>query len=484
MKTTLHIITAMILLTPATQLAQQGLLLGKKAELALSASSALFNNHNGKEGATETSSLIAPGMVAAKLDGGVNTAYPEMGPIVSADGKILYFSRVQHPLNTGGEQDEEDIWYAEWNSETGSWGEAKNIGAPLNNKYPNFINSVSSDGNTLLVGNIYLPEGGMSRGVSLSHRTANGWSVPKALIIEDDISAKQLSGFCLSQDQSVLLTSREQRKDSYGDLDLYVSFIKADSTWSKPLNLGAIVNSAAAESAPFLSADKKTLFFTSESANGHGGLDIFMSRRLDDSWTNWSTPQNLGPKVNTPGDESFFSMSPDGSKLFFTSGGINDDDYDMFTMVNTGALTPVTVKETIKAVLKETSKKETNTNSAEKGLSVSFMAVYFESGKASLSSAAMNELYRISNLVSALGTAKIEISGHTDASGSPAYNAKLAAARTALVANYIKRNAHVDDSRITVTSYGESKPAADNATARGRHLNRRVEIKVTYGLMK
>lgn len=463
-------------------MAQKSIILSNKATMALSASAALYEKHNrsSSENNPEATSIITPGMVAAKLDGNLNTQYPEMGPIVSGDGKTLYFSRVQHPENTGGSRDEEDIWYAEWNEETNSWGPAKNIGAPLNNKYPNFINSVSMDGNTLLVGNVYNNDGSMSSGVSLSHRTAKGWSRPKQLIIEGDANTKQWSGFCLSQDQKVLITAREQRKDTYGDLDLYASFLKADSTWTRPVNLGATVNSKNAESAPFLSADGKTLYFTSESENGYGGLDIYMTRRLDDSWTNWSMPQNLGPKVNTPGDESFFSLSPNGEKIFFTSVGVNDDDYDMFTMVKPGELSAayeplVTPEKPVPA--------EAFATSSRLITSMSFMVIYFDYGKSTPTASSADELYRITNLMSELSNARIEISGHADAQGSTAANAKISAKRAKNIADYIQHKLHIPDNRISVKSYGASKPASGNATSRGRHLNRRVEIKVTYGIM-
>ncbi len=84
-----------------------------------------------------------------------------------------------------------------------------------------------------------------------------------------------------------------------GDQDLYVSFYNdAHKSWSEPLNLGAQINTHLAETAPYLAADDKTLYFASDGYLGYGGFDLYVTRRLDDTWTNWSTPENLGMVIN------------------------------------------------------------------------------------------------------------------------------------------------------------------------------------------
>ncbi len=182
--------------------------------------------------------IIKSNMVAVRLDKNVNSFYPEIGPLVSADGKILYFSRADCPENVGGARDKEDIWYSTWDETLKTWGVAQNMGAPLNNKYPNFINSVSPDGNKILLGNSYLPDGSMDEGVSISRRLYAGWGIPQRLIIEDDNNnIGKRANYFLSNTQRTLLISNNRRKDTYGDRDLYVSFLKADKSWTKPLNL-------------------------------------------------------------------------------------------------------------------------------------------------------------------------------------------------------------------------------------------------------
>src|SRR5690606_32174152 len=85
-----------------------------------------------------TLQLLASGLVVEALDANVNSEYNELNPLLSPDGKTLYFSRKNHPDNMGGDKDKEDIWYSELDS-TGHWQLAKNMGPGFNNTEPNFI---------------------------------------------------------------------------------------------------------------------------------------------------------------------------------------------------------------------------------------------------------------------------------------------------------------------------------------------------------
>ncbi|HEU5146512.1 MAG TPA: OmpA family protein [Chryseosolibacter sp.] len=276
--------------------------------------------------------LLASGLVVEALDQNVNSEYSELNPLLSPDGKTLYFSRKNHPGNLGGESDKEDIWYSQLDS-TGQWSLAKNIGAPLNNNEPNFINSIQSvtpDGRTavMVLGNRYLDNGKMQAGVSISSNVGGTWSQPVALEITNDYNFNEKANYFLTNNRRTLIMSVE-REDSYGDRDLYVSFMKEDSVWTEPLNLGDVINTAAEESAPFLAADDKTLYFSSKGFSGYGGNDIFASRRLDDTWTNWSDPENLGPEINSPLEDLFFNI-PASSEYAYYSRGVSESNTDIF----------------------------------------------------------------------------------------------------------------------------------------------------------
>lgn len=275
--------------------------------------------------------LLASGIAIEHLDENVNSEYNELNPLLSPDGKTLYFSRKFHPENAGGVKDSEDIWYSELDS-TGHWQLAKNM-KQFNNAGPNFINTISSvtpDGKSALIvlGNKYQENGKMLAGVSISTNVGGSWSKPWALEIKNDYNFNEKANFFLTNNRQTLIMSVE-REDSEGDRDMYASFLQQDSTWSEPLNLGDIVNTAGTEQAPFLASDDKTLYFSSDGFSGYGRSDIYVTKRLDDTWTNWSDPENLGPEINSPLEDLFFNI-PASSDYAYYSRGVTENNTDIF----------------------------------------------------------------------------------------------------------------------------------------------------------
>ncbi len=259
-------------------------------------------------------------LVSEKLDERVNSPYEELKPILSPDGKQLFFGRKFHPDNVGGIEDYEDIWVSDLDTVSNEWQEARNLGEPLNSEGPNWVSSITPDGNTmvLLIGNKYdVKRDKMFSGVSVSSKAGDSWSKPESLEIEDFYNMAEKANFYLANSRKTLIMSIK-RDDSYGDRDLYVSFEKRDGTWTAPMNLGENVNTATDETSPFLAADDKTLFFSSSGYIGFGKNDIYMTRRLDDTWQNWSEPYNMGPQVNSSGDDLFFSMPAEGNFAYYT----------------------------------------------------------------------------------------------------------------------------------------------------------------------
>ncbi len=277
---------------------------------------------------------LAAGILIEQLDKNVNSEYNEYNPLLSPDGKVLYFSRKNHPQNVGGVEDKEDIWYSELD-DNGKWTLAKNMGTEFNNAYPNFANTISStpDGKSVIMvlGNRYIKDGKKSvAGVSISSHVGGLWTKPVNLNIVNDYNYNEKANYFLTNNRKTLLMS-VQRDDSQGDRDLYVTFMQDDSVWTEPLNLGKVINTAAEESSPFLSIDDKTLFFSSKGFSGFGGSDIYVSKRLDDSWTNWSTPENMGNTINSPLEDLFFNI-PANSDYAYYSRGVSENNTDIFNV--------------------------------------------------------------------------------------------------------------------------------------------------------
>lgn len=245
----------------------------------------------------------------------VNSKFNDLSPVISPDGKTLFITR--YPEDNEGKN---NIWYSE-KSAAGNWSLAKNIGSPLNIKgFSTSVQSVTPDGNTLLLSNLYNNSKVIGGGCSVSQRERGGWSQPQPQTIDKFQNKNPFVNYFLSNSGKFLLMAIETKK-GYGEKDLYVSFKKEDNKWEAPINFGTIVNTNKDEFAPFLASDEHTLYFASNGhKNGVGGVDIWMSKRLDDTWTKWSAPINMGNVINTPDFDAYFTLDAKGEYAYFVSG--------------------------------------------------------------------------------------------------------------------------------------------------------------------
>jgi hypothetical protein len=244
-----------------------------------------------------------------KLSSQVNSEGEDLMPLLAPDG-TLFFSRFMFAGNKGGVYSGHDVWASAW--EDGAWKKAQN--STLNNKDNSAVVGISGDGKTL-----YLLNTAASRklhGIYFSKKQNGLWSAPE-LIPLSGLESEGPAGFYVSPDFDVIFISMKG-KDSRGEEDLYYSVRNAAGEWSKVRNLGSSINTTGYELSPFLSADKKRLYFAS---NGHpggfGDADIYCSERLYNSWETWSVPRNLGNRINSKGFDAYFSIYD--SLAFFSS---------------------------------------------------------------------------------------------------------------------------------------------------------------------
>jgi len=261
------------------------------------------------------------GYVIENLDTNINSKADDNMPIISPDGKNLYIER---DLS----EKDNDIYVSHLDS-LGNWKKNYNIGKPLNNSGYNFVVNISPDNNTIYLGNSYKPDGSVAgAGLSVSNRTKNGWQIPQKLEIKELRNDNPYVNYFMASNNQVLLIALEDENSLGGDLDLYVSFKNEDSTYTKPLNMGSVLNTDDSDFGPFLAADNKTLFFASYGHTGYGSSDIFMSKRLDDTWLNWSEPKNLGPEYNSARWDAYLTLPAKGDYAYMVTsnnsiGGID-----------------------------------------------------------------------------------------------------------------------------------------------------------------
>ena len=262
---------------------------------------------------------LSPDITLEPLLSSTDSATANLSPMIAPDGNTIFFGRVS-PYNVGGLRDEQDIWYMERDGADSSWRKPQNIGRPLNTEGSNYVSAVAVDGDSylLLLGNAYEEDGTMRNGVSITRRTESGWSQPVALNVANFYNYSDVANYFMSEDQRYLLMAVE-RDDSEGARDLYVSVNQGENIWSEPKSLGPQINTPDVESSPFLANDS-TLYFSSRGFSGFGGEDVYVAYRKDDSWTEWSEPENLGPAINSEQDDTFFNISLDKKYAFLTRG--------------------------------------------------------------------------------------------------------------------------------------------------------------------
>jgi hypothetical protein len=265
-----------------------------------------------------------------KLDGKINSEFSETKPLLTADGKTMFFCRQLHPSNIKGKRDGGDIYISQL--EGSEWSEPVNAGTALNNKFVNGACSISPQGDQMYLLDTYERNSGHIIGLALSQKEGDNWTLPQPIEIENHYNYNDYIDYFISPSGNVMLLAVE-RNDSRGNQDLYVSHRQENGKWSAPINLGDRINTPDAEYSPFLSADEKTLYFASYGHKGYGDSDIFAAHRLDDSWQNWTRAKNLGPEINSDQWEAYFYTTPQNDYAYFVSNqGNQQNSKDIYSI--------------------------------------------------------------------------------------------------------------------------------------------------------
>ncbi len=255
----------------------------------------------------------AADMEKINLGPSINTVYEDLAPIISSSGNTLFFGRGLSAENMGGIRDKEDIWIS--TLQHGVWSQSRNLGVPINSSASDNLISVSTDENTMIFAT--------KNGFGFRERTKKGWSSIKEMGIKYVNEDNYLEGNFSANGKAMLLTIMTKNNVFYREYkmerDMYVSLKNEKGKWSPPINLGKSVNTDEDEYSPFLSADGRTLYFASKGWPGYGDADIFMTKRLDDTWRKWSEPINLGNQINTRRFDAYFSVPASGEYAYLCS---------------------------------------------------------------------------------------------------------------------------------------------------------------------
>lgn len=411
--------------------------------------------------------------VKINMGANVNSGYSELFPVITPDETVLFFTRKGTPENTGAatnEQDE-DIWYSVKEA-NGSWSVAKRLEGPLNTSTFDGVRAINVTATRLYLQNIYRTDGTRGKGFSVSKRAEDGsWMYPDPLLVEDYYNDTTIAMMAVSQSEDIIVFSLK-RKDGVGKHDLYISKRQTGNKFSRPELIRSLSNDGD-EISPFIAYDDRTIYFSTDSRGGEGLHDIFMSRRLDDTWMNWTEPVNLGGEINTPSFDAYLMVSASGDTAYFSSvhgsaarGFGKSDIWKIALPQHLRAGSPI-------------AEKTTPIEKAEdyRGTLFRLDSVFFDVDKSTVRADSRAALDHLVGLLKRFQGMRIEVQGHTDSDASEEYNLQLSLSRAEEVRQYLIANG-IDQSRVEAHGYGESQPIAPNTSLQGKQLNRRVMVLV------
>lgn len=258
-------------------------------------------------------------MTVLNLGKFVNDASDDHTPVVSPDGKTLYFTSRKkidgHSTQEDGGYDE-NIYASKLSGSTGTWSAPEILPESINTNANVAVACLSPDGNEL-----YIYRDDKNGTLLVSKKSGSSWGEPVELNQNINTDYRE-TGASLSRDGNKLYFA-SNRPGGLGGLDLYVSE-RINGDWGPAINLGKEINSELEEDAPFIAPDG-SLYFSSTGHTNLGGYDIF---KASANGNKFSAPENLGAPVNSEYDEIFPFFGKD-NKMYFASdrkNGIGEAD--------------------------------------------------------------------------------------------------------------------------------------------------------------
>jgi outer membrane protein OmpA-like peptidoglycan-associated protein len=283
---------------------------------------------------------------------GLNSPYPDYGPVLSPDGNTMYFTSRRANGNSQEIDDDlhffEDIYVARRDS-NGRWGNIQLV-KELGTAGHESVVCLSEDGKTMI-----LSKGDGNGDLFMSNLGANGiWSEPVNMGKNINSNGRETAAFLFAKGRKLIFTS--DRNGGFGGSDLYLSERRSNGKWGSAVNLGPKVNTLFDEDAPSLDQDGKVLYFSSKGHKSMGGFDLFKAR-WDENDQIYKSPENLGFPLNSADDDNTFILSPtEPGVAYYASFKENGEgDLDIFTLLP-GPPIPDSVKkdqESFKELAKE-----------------------------------------------------------------------------------------------------------------------------------
>jgi hypothetical protein len=413
----------------------------------------------------------------------INTQHNEGAQSISADGMFLYFTGCGRRGGLGSC----DIYMAR--RQGNGWSEPVNLGAPVNAQGWDSQPSISSDGKTLYFtsnrsGNI----GRMDIWVTTLNSDGR-WSVPQNLGPQINTTGREMSPFIHPDNKTLFFASDTHA--GMGGMDLFYSIRGEDGNWQTPVNLGYPINTYADQISLVVGASGKDAYFASEQPGGLGGTDLYYFELYPEARPNPVTYMKgiVFDALSLNRLEARFELTDVYSKEIIIQSSSNSHTGEFLIPIPTGRNLALSVWREGYLFFSENFAFEdirTGVNPhlydiplqpIRDGESVVLRNIFFQHDSHELLDQSVTELTTLLELMVKNPFMRIEIGGHTDNTGTLAYNKNLSEKRALSVYNYLVENG-IDPRRLSYKGYANQNPIATNDTEEGRAQNRRTEFKV------
>ncbi len=432
----------------------------------------------------------------------INTEFSDFNPVVSADENIMVYMSALKFYDA--------LKFSK--KENGKWTEPVNITPEVQSDGNQYTNSLSKDGTQLYLN----MEDNFNSDIMFSGYQNGKWS--KSEFLNKNINTKFWESHATISPTGEELFFTSNRKEGYGEMDIYLSRKSTGGDWGEAINLGPAVNTELNEDNPFLSENGKVLYFASQGHYSLGGYDIFKSEQMADG--TWAKPINLGFPLNTTDDDLFFYPSGNGKYGYqarFADDNFGARDIYRFEIFESQAEYLAALKQreemlmkqlaeetTIEEEVKELEVKEVKEELAEEipekvieevkpvieevkpeveVKTVFLRTIFFDFDKYSLTDPSRTTLDNLTDIMKLFPEMQILAIGHTDEVGTDSYNTELSRKRADSAVGYLKSKG-IGAGRLQVKAVGETEHIAINQNPdgsdnpEGRKYNRRVEFKV------
>lgn len=481
--------------------------------------------------------LAPPRGVLLSLGPHINSPYPDYAPYMHPSGKVLLFTSRREQMLTALDPDQlrnEDLYYSQQDFIRGGFRPAEKFRDVINSPYNEGSACLNSDGTLLIFARCDAPDGYGSCDLYMSRYENGRWQKPQNLGASLNSPYWDSHPFLVGDS---LLFFASNRPSGFGQSDIYLTRLREDGTWAPPENLGPQINTIGDEVTPYFYEPYQTLYFSSTGQPfGYGGYDIYKSRWLQ---TFWEEPRNLGPLVNTDGDEYYFTIDSRGSKIYYARASRREPrNFDLYSFELPMEARPDAITKLAGHLVDSVSGQPLVgiviaidlTDGTEITPVFANRYGYFEFHLVQnrqyqlmvldthliripdtvaliddqtyalfLSTADLQRPYVLENLEFPTNSAEItldayprldyiagfllkypfvtlRVEGHTDATGDPAYNRKLSQQRAENIRQYLLRATGLRPDQIVARGFGPDRPLLPNTTESNRARNRRVEF--------